>query len=458
MTAIFDELRAELPGAVYGPDDEQYSTATTPDNSSYRQSPVAVVRPAHADDVARTVAITGRLRGRVLVQATGHGAGAPVGDDTVLLDTSALTDVIVDPAARTARVGAGVMWPAVQTAAIPHGLLGLAGTSPTVGVAGYTFSGGVGWLVRKHGLASAALRAVEYVDGGGRVRRASEDAPEHLDQEALWAFRGGAPVGFATSIDMALAPVADLWTGFLLWPADALSAVALAWSAATGAVSGSVTSSLALLHLPPEGPFPVELLGTTVVHLSYASPDGGAQLEPMRDAVRAAAAPVVDTTASGDIESLAQIHLDPPSAVPARGMGRWLSAATPDVMLAAFDAARVGQAGGLNMIEVRHTESHASAPAGAMTIVPAPFLVHAVGAATDDGARRDLDDVLEDVQRATGPADIGRSAPAFREGQPDAADAMQAHDIARLRAVRHELDPNGVLTFQRHPAAASGGG
>jgi FAD/FMN-containing dehydrogenase len=447
---VLDALLAELPGAAHGPGGDEYRRATAPDNSSFAQYPCAVVRPRSADEAARAVAVAARLRSRVVVQATGHGAGRPIGADEVLLDTSALHDVTVDAVARTARVGAGAMWPAVQAMASPHGLLGLSGTSPTVGVAGYTFSGGVGWLVRRHGLSSGELRSVDYVDGTGRLRHAAEDAPESIDREALWAFRGGAPVGVATSIDIGLVPVPDLWTGYLLWPADALQAVASAWSTATAAVGPSVTSSLAVLHLPPEGPFPDDLLGTAVVHLSYASPDGGAHLDPMRDAVCAAAAPVVDTTAAGDTESLAQIHLDPPAAVPARGIGRWLNAAATEVLLATFDAALVGQADGLQMIELRHTDSQASGPDGAMTTVPAPFLLHAVGAATDDRARGHLDGILRAVEGAARAADIGKSAPAFREGQPDVGDSPASTDRDRLLATRKALDPDHVLAFQRN--------
>lgn len=149
MTGVLEGLRAELPGAVFAPGDDGYSAATTPDNASFPQDPCAVVRARSAGDVARTVAVVARFGGRVVVQATGHGAGGPVGADEVLLDTSALNDVVVDVPSRTGRVGTGSTWPAVQSAGVPHGLLGLSGTSPTVGVAGYTFAGGVGWFVRQ---------------------------------------------------------------------------------------------------------------------------------------------------------------------------------------------------------------------------------------------------------------------------------------------------------------------
>jgi FAD binding domain len=451
VTDAAGRLRAELPGVVHEPGTSEYSGATSPDNCSYAQQPFAVVRPNSAEQVASTVKCARQLGITVVVQATGHGAAHQIGDDQLLLDTSALTGVRVDRFPATARVGAGEKWPAVQEAALPHELLGLSGTSPTVSVAGYTFGGGVGWFVRKYGLASAALRSVEYVNGAGHLRRAAEDAKDELDRAALWAFRGGAPVGIATSIEIALFRVPELWTGYLLWPATAAGAVIDAWASAVAAVSPSVTSSLSLREMPPEGPFPDELLGAPVVHLSYASPDGARHLDVMRDAVRRAAEPVVDTTAHGNLQSLSAIHIDPPTAVPARGTGRWLDEGATRVVGAMFEAARIGEPGGLNMIELRHTDTEAG-PDGALTSVAAPFLLHAVGDGGNDDERSRTDNLLGQVQSAGQAADIGRAMPSFRDGQPDVADAWDAAELASLRNVRAALDPERVLAFARHPA------
>lgn len=452
MNAVVAGLRAELNDAVHEPGDDEYASATSPHNSSYPQRPCAVVRPASAEQAAHTVTIASRLGVTVAVQATGHGAGSPIDDDQVLLDTSALTGVTVRASAGIAHVGAGEAWPAVQQAAQVYGLLGLSGTSSTVGVAGYTFGGGVGWFVRKYGLASAALRAVDYVDGAGRLRRASEDAPDSLDREALWAFRGGAPAGIATTIEIALFRIPELWTGYLLWPESALPAVIAGWASALELVSESVTSSLALLRLPDEGPFPAALLGTPVVHLSYVSTDGAAHLDVMRAAVHDAATPAVDTTGPGNLQSLSAIHLDPPNPVPARGTGRWLGPAATDVVAAMFGAAQVGRPGGLSMIEVRHTDSEAHAPDGPMTEVPAPFLLHAVGAGVNDDATNRVGEVLGAVESVAQVTDAGRAAPAFRDGQPDVRDAWSSPELVRLRNVRAALDPDRILKFQRHPA------
>jgi len=162
---------------------------------------------------------------------------------------------------------------------------------------------------------------------------------------------------------------------------------------------------------------------------------------------------VVDTTGPGDLQSLSAIHLDPPDAVPARGTGRWLGPDATDLLPAMFDAGRVGQPGGLNMVELRHTESTAPACDGALTGVPAPYLLHAVGVGDDDDARRRTDEVLKAVETAGRAADIGRAAMSFREGQPDVADAWSASDQTRINAIRVALDPGRVLKFQRDPAA-----
>jgi FAD/FMN-containing dehydrogenase len=443
-------LRLALPGeSVFEPADSGYAAATTPHNGSFVQRPAAVVQPGTPGQAAAAVAVARQAGRRVVVQATGHGSGAALDEDVLLLDTSRLDRVVVNPAARTARVGAGAAWARVQQAVEPHGLLGLSGTSPTVGVCGYTFAGGVGWLVRPYGLASGSLRAVEYVDGEGIVRRAAEDAADPVDREALWAFRGGAAVGLATDLEIDLHPRGELWAGYLLWPGGELPQLAQAWTDALTSAPTRLTSTLSLLHISPAGPFPQELLGQVAVHLSYATTGGEQDLTAMREVVRAAAPPVIDTTGPADATALAAIHLDPPAGVPARGDAWWLNAEAASLVVSLFGLARIGQARGLGMIELRHVATTAPAYAGALSRPPAPFLLHAVGAAPDDTARSRVDEVLAEVADATAPAWLDRTVPSFREGQPDAGTAFGGAELARLTAVAEALDPGRVLVFQR---------
>ncbi|AMM18889.1 hypothetical protein AX769_00470 [Frondihabitans sp. PAMC 28766] len=438
---------------VFLPGTPVYDDATSPDNTSVVERPLAVVRPSTALEVAaavRAAAVAGLV---VAVQATGHGDGRPMGDETLLIDSRGLTSVSLDATSRTATVGAGTVWGDVQKQAFEHGLLGLSGTSATVGVSGYTFGGGIGWLTRPHGMASAALRAVTFVDGSGAVRVAADDASEADDREAIWAFRGGQPVGIATSLSFDLFEVRSLWAGYLLWPGDTAEAVVSAWAGALIDLPDDVTSTMSLLQLPPKGPFPPSLLGGVVVHLSLASPSGGDGAAGLIAAVRAAAAPTLDTTGPSNVERLVGIHLDPPAGNAARGTGAWLTGAagSADEALRILRSARVGDDDGLLMIELRHLASSAAptARAGAMTELPGLFLVHAVGGVPDAAARATTEAALAEVDVALSTVGVGRDAVSFRDGASSAGSAFGAADAARLRAIATRLDPSGVFRFGR---------
>ena len=135
-----------------------------PWNVAVPVQPAAVVVASTASDVAEVMRFASERGLRVAVQATGHGA-VPIGADTILVLTVGLTGCVVDPVARTARVGAGVTWQTVLDAATPHGLAPLCGSAPGVGVVGYLTGGGVGPLVRTVGLSSDHVRAFELVTG-----------------------------------------------------------------------------------------------------------------------------------------------------------------------------------------------------------------------------------------------------------------------------------------------------
>ena len=427
-----------------------YLAATTPHNATVAQRPAMVAHPRDAQDVAAAIGWAAQRDLRVAVQASGHGAGAPVQADRLLLDTSGLNSVDVDVHGRVARIGAGATWSAVNAVAERDGLFGLAGSSPTVGVAGYTFGGGVGFLTRPHGMASSSLLAVDYVDGDGRRRRAAEDATDEADRDALWAFRGAGGVGVATALTVELVAPQELWAGYQLWSIDALGPVVDAWVSAMAHIGDALSTSLSVLHTPPGAPaFPPALRGVPVVHLAFASPHGGQAAGPLLEALRAAPAPAVDSTwAPADAARLAQIHLDPPNPVPALGMGRWLNDSGLGVageMLGA--AAEVDSP--LAMVELRNLDNDAPARAGAMTVVPGPLLLHAVGTATDAASRARTDGGLAHVRGLAAGADTGRSAASFADGRAADVGGMNEGDLQRLVDVAAAVDPGRRLAPTR---------
>jgi FAD/FMN-containing dehydrogenase len=168
---------------------------------------VDAVTPA---DIRRAV-LTARAHGlRVAVRATGHGTFAEPSPGTLLIDTSRMRCVLVDPDRRTARVGPGATWADVIEAASPFGLAPVSGTSAGVGVTGFTFGGGHGWLSRKHGLAADNLLRADVVTADGETLIAREDRRSSL----FWALRGaGGNFGVATSLEFRLHPVREVFGG-----------------------------------------------------------------------------------------------------------------------------------------------------------------------------------------------------------------------------------------------------
>ncbi len=280
---------------TYAPGSDGYKQATSPRNSSATQHPLLVAAPTSIGQVAAAVRHAAAHDLRVVPQATGHGAASELGADVLLLDTSRLNAIQIDADRRIARVGAGATWGAVDSAAEKVGLLGRAGSAPDVGVSGFTFGGGAGWLTRPYGLAAGALIAVDFVDGTGHIRRAADDATDEVDRAALWAYRGGGGVGIAARLEFELVPVDDLWAGFLLWPIEALDAVVSAWARCVPRFGAALATSIAVLRAPSGPPIPRTLQGQQVVHLSMASSRGEGDAAALRQALTAVPAPLLDT-------------------------------------------------------------------------------------------------------------------------------------------------------------------
>src|SRR5262249_20259058 len=147
-------------------------------------------------------------------------------DGALLLRTSPMRGVRIDPDTRTARADAGALWQDVAVPASDHGLAGLAGTSLLVGVTGYTLGGGLGWLARRPGLAANSVTAAEIVTPDGQFVRADS---EH-EPDLLWAIRGGGgSVGVVTALEMLLYPVSELYAGVLFFPVQRAAEVLHSW-------------------------------------------------------------------------------------------------------------------------------------------------------------------------------------------------------------------------------------
>jgi FAD/FMN-containing dehydrogenase len=437
------QLTARLPGRVFRPGTDEYARATSPHNASARQRPAAVVAAQDAGDVAACLQAAAEAEWRVAVQASGHGAAGEIGADTLLLDTSRLNRVTVDADRRVVTAGAGTAMSAINQAAFAHGLLAPGGTSPDVAVTGYTAHGGVGWLTRPHGLASAALLSVDVVDGTGRPFRADDDQ----NSDVLWAYRGGGGAGVATAVQLRLFPASALHAGYLLWDAGHAAEVVRAWGQALPDLDSALSTSISLLHAPAAPFIPEALRGKPVVHLAAATVGGEAAMQTLRKALSALPEPAANTLGPCDAARLSGIHLDPPVAVPALGEGRWLTASAAEHALQILTAA--GTDSSVAMVELRHVAAPASSVPGALTSPGGEILLHAVGAAPDPAARRRVTTGLEAVLAAARPFDTGHSAAAFRDGRTATPDALPADTRTRLASIRRRTDPHDLIVVPR---------
>ena len=272
------------PDVLVFPGEPGWDEARRAWNLAVDQRPAVVALPETVDDVVAAVEYARELGLRIAVQGTGHGApGRPL-HGTMLVNTSRMTGVEVDPRARVARVAAGTIWADVVAAAVPHGLTALHGSAHDVGVVGYSLGGGIGWLARKHGLSSSSVLSAELVTADGDVVRADPETNPDL----FWALRGGGgSFGIVTAVEIALYPVVEAYAGWLVWPIDRAAEVLGAWAAWTKDAPEEVTSVGRLLQIPPIPEMPEPLRGRQVVVVEAAflgaEAEGQELLRPLRE-------------------------------------------------------------------------------------------------------------------------------------------------------------------------------
>ncbi len=238
-----------IDGRLARPGDPDWDEARGAWNLAADQRPAAVAFVESAAMSRACSASPARTSLKVTAQGTGHGAGplAELGD-TILIKTERMRAVDVDAGAQTARLEAGVLALELGEAAQMAGLCSLPGSAPDVGVVGFTLGGGLGWLGRRYGFACNRVIAIELVTVDGEIRRV--DA--HSDSDLFWALRGGGG-GYAivTALHVKLLPIAELYAGMLILPAELGGEAIRAYREWAAGVSEEVTSIVRFLRPPP---------------------------------------------------------------------------------------------------------------------------------------------------------------------------------------------------------------
>ena len=291
LTALsIPELRADLTCPVIAPGDSAYDEARAVFFGGVDRRPAVIVKAANATDVAHVVSLARETGLELAVRGGGHsGAGHGTTEGGIVLDLSGMKALEIDVDGRTAWAEAGLTAVELNTALGAHDLVVGFGDTGSVGIAGITLGGGVGYLARKHGLTIDSLLAADVVTADGRLVRV--DGTSHPD--LFWAIRGGGGnFGVATRFQYRLEKLPGIVGGMLMLPADA--GVIASFIAEAEAAPEELGTIANVMHAPPMPFVPEEQHGRLVIMalMAYAGdPEaGGRALAPFR----ALAEPIVD--------------------------------------------------------------------------------------------------------------------------------------------------------------------
>jgi FAD/FMN-containing dehydrogenase len=292
--AAVRSFESRVRGDVIRVGDDDYEEARQVWNTAVDRRPALIVRPHAVTDVVEAVEFARTNDLQLAVRGGGHSpAGYGTADLGLVVDLSAMKRLAVDPDRRIAAADAGLTWGEYNAGAHRHGMATPGGDVAAVGIAGLTLSGGMGWLMRKHGLTIDNLLEVDVVTTDGTRLTASED--EHPD--LFWALRGGGGnFGIATGFRYRLHPVDTILGGAIVYAAthDGLRA----YANATAAAPDELTTITLVLNAPPLPFIPAGAHGTPV-HLIVPCYTGDLEagqraLDPFREL--AGTAPLADTT------------------------------------------------------------------------------------------------------------------------------------------------------------------
>ena len=369
----------------------------------------------------------------------------PADESTVFVSTKGLQGVQVDPRRRRARVEAGVPWRTVIDTAAPFGLAPLSGSSSGVGVVGYTLGGGMGHLARRFGFAADHVRSVEMVTADGAIHTVTADS----DPELFWAVRGGqSNFGIVSALEFDLFPVRRFFGGAMLFTSEAIADVLHAFSVWAPTLPETVTTSVALLRLPPVETVPPPLRGKVSLALRFGFAGSQRRGEALLAPMRRVASPVLDSVGPMPFAAVDRIHMDPTEPMPAVARGsllrelssavvdRLLAVAGPDVEvpLAVLEVRLMGGALG-RPAQVPNAVAGRDGAYSLSVIAPAPpplaDIAPAIASATID---------------ALAPWSTGTSLVNFAGGHPDSLTRAWPPDVLqRLRDVKAAVDPANLF-------------
>jgi FAD binding domain-containing protein len=441
-------------GHVATPGDSDWDEARQAWNLAADQQPSAVALVESADDVAKVLNFATANDLKVAGQGTGHGA-VPLGslEDAILIKTARMRDVTTE--GEKARVEAGALAEDVADAAIKDGRCSMPGTSPNVGITGFTLGGGLSWLGRKYGWACNRVSAIELVTADGEARTVDAGS----DPDLFWALRGGGG-GYAivTALHLELLPVAEAYAGGLLFQSE-VGADALRryrdWAASAPEEAATL---IRFLNLPPIPDVPEPLRGQSLLAIAGAflgtQEEGEKAFAPLREIGE----PVMDTFTQMPAPGLTRIAMDPEPPVPGLGHHRVLNEISDEAIDAFVENAGPDSGSPLLLAELRHLGGALARPAengGALSKLDGEFVMLGIGMLMDPAMREPIEGQLDKLSDAMKPWVAEGGYYNYAERSCDVDEILPADICERLRQVKRSWDPDDLIRANHSLALAT---
>jgi FAD/FMN-containing dehydrogenase len=458
--ATIGQLREAVRGQIFTPATDGYSEASRIWNGAHDgRRPALVIRCTGAADVIAAVGFARSNDLSIAVRGGGHSiAGFSTGDDVVVIDLSPMNSVRVDTTARWATVGGGAVWADVDHETLAHGLATTGGLVSSTGVAGFTLGGGIGWLMRKYGLAGDNLVGADVVTADGRVVHASHSE----NRELFWGIRGGGGnFGIVTQFEFELHPIGDaIYAGPIFYSADADGDLLRRFRDWAPSASDDVTAIVNLTSAPPLPVIPEEWHGRKVAAFLAASAGPVEEGEGHVGEFRTVAEPVADLLGPMPYQVI-QTLIDP---LWQTGIHAYFKATN----LARLDDQLIER-----LSELHHQapgpqcEIHVHQMGGAVGRVPdgdtafaersAPYVLNAVTGWHDPELADAHIDWARAVIEAAADASTGRAYVNFLGDAGAGRSSYGEHTYSRLVALKNEYDPANVFARNQNiePAAGS---
>jgi FAD/FMN-containing dehydrogenase len=450
--ATVRDLRDTMRGELVLPGDADYHEARSVWNGMIDRRPAMIARCTGTSDVIAAVGFARSEGLTVAVRGGGHNvAGNATCDGGLVIDLSPMKGMRVDAEARTVRAQGGLTWGELDNETQAFGLATTGGLVTTTGISGFTLGGGVGWMMRKHGLACDNLLSADLVTADGQIVRASESE----NAELLWGLRGGGGnFGVVTEFEFRLHPVSQVLGGLVAWPAQAAPDVLRYWRDWVRDTPDELCTMAAFLYAPPEPFVPPEVVGSPIFGIAcfHLDPDGSAEddLQPLRDL-----GPAVDVLGPMPYQAV-QGMFD--AGAPRGSRNYWRSAFVDTLGDEAIDSI-VSQAEGL---PAPMGQLHIHQLGGAMSRIPAGatalgnrdagFLMNYIGLWLDPSQDEAGTAWARGASDAMQPYSTGARYVNFLadEGEAGVRSAYEEETYTRLRGLKAQYDPTNFFHLNQN--------